>query len=389
MKPFRRKVEDIVSGRDSDPLLSRVLGFFSVLYGGILDLRARGYRRGILKSRRLSCRVVSVGNITAGGAGKTPMTIYLARAFQRSGYRVAVVSRGYGGRAQKTGGIVSEPGRIRMGPETAGDEPFMMAQTLGETPVLVGGDRYRSGITALKRFQPEIILLDDGFQHLKLKRDLDLVLLDCRRPVGNGRVLPRGPLREPLKALRRADAFVLTRCEGAAPDREDVPPFLPSGKPVFRSVHRPYIHGVFKTGRIGEAGSFEGAEFEKTVTEPDPDRFLRGRRVFAFSGIADHHFFLHTVGEYGGTLVGDLEFSDHHPYSAQDLVRIVRSARESGAEWIITTEKDFVRIPENTLWPLNLAVIGIAISFEETENAFLHFIHHHLKLNEASFHETP
>ncbi|MFP4347000.1 MAG: tetraacyldisaccharide 4'-kinase, partial [Desulfococcaceae bacterium] len=257
MNPLRRKVEGIISGRDSDPLLSRLLGFFSVLYGGILELRARGYRRGILKSRRLSCRVISVGNITAGGAGKTPMTIYLSRALQRSGYRVAVVSRGYGGRAQKTGGIVSEPGRIRMGPETAGDEPFMMAQTLGKTPVLVGGDRYRSGITALKRFQPEIILLDDGFQHLKLKRDLDLVLLDCRRPVGNGRVLPRGPLREPLTALKRADAFVLTRCAGTAPDREDVPPFLPLGKPIFRSVHRPYVHGVFKTGQIGEAGSFE------------------------------------------------------------------------------------------------------------------------------------
>ncbi|MFW5854189.1 MAG: tetraacyldisaccharide 4'-kinase, partial [Thermodesulfobacteriota bacterium] len=357
MNPLRRKVEGIISGRDSDPLLSRLLGFFSVLYGGILELRARGYRRGILKSRRLSCRVISVGNITAGGAGKTPMTIYLSRALQRSGYRVAVVSRGYGGRAQKTGGIVSEPGRIRMGPETAGDEPFMMAQTLGKTPVLVGGDRYRSGITALKRFQPEIILLDDGFQHLKLKRDLDLVLLDCRRPVGNGRVLPRGPLREPLTALKRADAFVLTRCAGTAPDREDVPPFLPLGKPIFRSVHRPYVHGVFKTGQIGEAGSFEGAESEKLVTEPDPDRLLQGRRVFAFSGIADHHSFLHTVHEYGGIPAGHLEFSDHHPYSAQDLARIARSARESGAEWIVTTEKDFVRLPENTPWPLNLAVI--------------------------------
>jgi tetraacyldisaccharide 4'-kinase len=390
VNPLRRKVEGIVSGRDHDPLLSRILGFFSVLYGGILDLRARGYRRGILKSRRLSCRVISVGNITAGGTGKTPMTIYLARALQRSGYQVAVVSRGYGGRAQKTGGIVSDPGRIRMGPETAGDEPFMMAQTLRKTPVLVGGDRYRSGITALKRFQPEIILLDDGFQHLKLKRDLDLVLLDCRRPTGNGRVLPRGPLREPLTALKRADAFVLTRCEDTTPDREDVPPFLPSGKPIFRSVHRPYIHRIFKIGQVGEAGSLGQAESEKTVTgESDPDRLLRGRRVFAFSGIADHHSFLHTVGEYGGILAGHLEFSDHHPYSAQDLNLISRSARETGAEWIITTEKDFVRLPENARWPLNLAVIGIAISFGESEDAFLRFVHRHLNLREASYHESP
>jgi len=389
VNPLRRKVENIISDRDHDFLLSRILGFISTLYGGILDLRGRGYRRGILKSRRLSCRVISVGNITAGGTGKTPMTIYLARALQRSGYRVAVVSRGYGGRAQKTGGIVSDPEQIRMGPETAGDEPFMMAQTLRKTPVLVGGDRYRSGITALKAFQPDIILLDDGFQHLKLKRDLDLVLLDCRRPVGNGRVLPRGPLREPVKALKRADAFVLTRCRDTTPGRKDVPPYLPSGKPIFRSMHRPYVYGVYKTGQTGKAGSFGKAESENMVnSESDPDRLLRGRRVFAFSGIADHHSFLHTVREFGGTLVGDLEFSDHHPYSALDLNRIARSARETGAEWIITTEKDFVRLPENTRWPLNLAVIGIAISFGEAEDAFLRFVHRHLNLREGSFHES-
>ena len=377
MKPLRRRVEDIIAGRDANPLLSPMLGVLSTFYRGALGLRIRGYRYGLFPSRRLPCRVVSVGNITAGGTGKTPMTIWLARNLQQAGFRVAVVSRGYGGDAQKTGGIVSDGGHIRMGPTAAGDEPFMMARSLPDVPVLVGGDRYRSGMTALRRFQPDFILMDDGFQHLKLKRDLDLVLLDSRHPLGNGRVLPRGPLREPVQALSRADAFVLTRCDGIVPTRENAYSFLPPGKPVFRSVHRPYIHSIIEAGKTGEAGKFVFPESSNGNIEPET--VLEGRRVFAFSGIADNPAFLKTIAGSGGVPVGHFSFADHYAYSAEDLDRIARSAQESGAERLVTTEKDFVRIPVKRRWPLDLAVIGVAISFGEAEKAFLEFIHEYVK----------
>ncbi len=381
MKPLRHKVEGIIAGRNANPLLTPILGVLSVFYGGALGLRTRGYRYGLFQSRRLPCRVVSVGNITAGGTGKTPMTIWLARALQQAGLRVAVVSRGYGGGAQKTGGIVSDGGHIRMGPAAAGDEPFMMARTLPEVPVLVGGDRYRSGMTALRRFQPDVILLDDGFQHLKLKRDLDLVLLDRRHPLGNGRVLPRGPLREPVQGLDRADVFVLTRCDGIVPTRENAYPFLPPGKPVFRSVHRPYLHSIIAAGKTGDA---EKSEFPQRYSgDIDPKTVLEGVRVFAFSGIADNPAFLDTIGECGGIPVGHVSFADHYLYSAEDLDRIARSAQESGAEWLVTTEKDFVRLSRERRWPLDLAVIGVAICFGEAEKAFLEFIHGYLKKNQG------
>lgn len=370
MKALRRKVEEIIAGGNGDPILRRSLWGFSILYGGILRFRASAYRRGLLKSRRLPLRVASVGNLTAGGTGKTPMTMYLARALRRSGYRVAVASRGYGGAAQKTGGVVSDGTHIKMPSTASGDEPFLMAASLEGIPVLVGADRYRSGRTALARFHPDVLLLDDGFQHLKLKRDLDLVLLDRRSPFGNRHVLPRGPLRESLHALGRADAFVMTRCDSPGTALENEIRCLPSGRPVFRSVHLPYVHCILRAGRTEpEAVSGSGVR---------PNSLLQGRRVFAFSGIADNRRFWDTVLDCGGRLAGRAGFPDHHPYSAADLDRILRSARAQGADWIATTEKDFVRLPEGIRWSADLAVIGIEISFGNEEDAFLQFIQQRL-----------
>ncbi len=333
------------------------LSVASVIYGWGVKLRTMLYQQGILKSRRLPCLVISIGNITAGGTGKTPMTIYLTNLLKKLGYSVAIVSRGYRGKAEKKGGIVSNGSEILMTPEEAGDEPFMMAQILNDVPVLVGGNRFASGMRAIQQFKPDIIVLDDAFQHLRLHRDINLVLLDSRNPFGNGHLLPKGRLREPLSALERADAFILTRS-----DLTPLPPFPVGqgetpisvsergwgrGYPVFRSVHIPRI-------RKNE---------------------IKNRRVFAFSGIADNQDFLQTVRTLGGEIVGFKGFADHYPYSLRDLEDIAAYAKNAQAEMLVTTEKDHARIADNirALQP-DLAVIGIDISFKSDAPEFEAFI---------------
>ena len=201
------------------------LGYFlsmaSKIYGGGVKLRQKLYQKGLVKSKRLPCMVISVGNLSVGGTGKTPMTIYLANLIQDFGNKAVVISRGYKGRAEKAGGIVSDGKVLLMGPETAGDEPYMMAVKLKNVPVIVGKNRFEAGMLAVRTFKPEVLVLDDAFQHLKLERDLDLVLLDCQRPFGNGHMLPRGIMREPVSALSRADALILTRSD-VVPDAKKV-----------------------------------------------------------------------------------------------------------------------------------------------------------------------
>ena len=191
--------------------LETALLVLSLAYGVVIRIRARLYAAGVLPSKALLCRVISVGNIIAGGTGKTPMTIFVAQLLRDKGQRVVVLSRGYRGSMEASGGIVSDGERIFKGPDEAGDEPYLMARVLKGIPVVVGKRRYEAGMMAIARFQPDVIVLDDAFQHLRLKRDLDLVLLDCRSPWGNGYLLPRGLLREPLSALRRAHAIIFTR----------------------------------------------------------------------------------------------------------------------------------------------------------------------------------
>jgi len=218
MNSLRDKIEAIMSGRRQPPMgtLTAVLNLLSRGYNGLQSLRGFGYRQRLISPKKLPCKVISVGNITVGGTGKTPMTQYIAERLKHCGYRVAAVSRGYkgtaAGRVVKTAVIVSDGHRICPDSETAGDEPFLLASRLKEVPVVIGRNRFAAGMLALNTFQPQVIVLDDGFQHMQLARDIDLVLLDFNRPFGNRYLLPRGTLREPVSALKRADAFILTRC---------------------------------------------------------------------------------------------------------------------------------------------------------------------------------
>ncbi len=324
----------------------------SRLYGLVVRTRSRLYGRGYLPVRRLPCRVISIGNIVAGGTGKTPATLWLAARLREAGHGVAVVSRGYGGTAGKRAGVVSDGREIRMGPEMAGDEPYMMATRLPGVPVLVGADRYRSGLRAVERFGSGVILLDDGFQHLKLFRDLDLVLLDGSRPLGNGHLLPGGPLREPPSALARARGVVLTRWEGGGPVPAVIHRHAP-GVPVFRSVHEPYPHLFLGAGQrppaAVPAGTGSGGDLPP----------LSGRRVMGVSGIARNDAFRETLRRLGADPVGFRGFPDHHRYTGADIRSVLETARQQGAELLVTTEKDWVRLADRSPWPLDLLVLGV------------------------------
>ncbi len=340
------------------PAVGKLLEIPACLYGAVGLLRSDLYRYGVFKEKRLPCYVISVGNITSGGVGKTPMTLYLSALIQKWGYRVAVISRGYRGKAETTGGVVSDMAGVRMDAETAGDEPYLMATTLKGTPVLVGKNRYRSGMTAIRRFNTDVIILDDAFQHLSLFRNLNLVLLDSTAPFGNRHVIPRGVLREPLSGINRSDALILTRSAENTlhPDVR----FLKI--PTFAASHEPFIsHRVAAGVTMTEGGC-----------RPVSNRF-DGEKVFAFSGIARNADFLKTLEKMGANIAGVRAFGDHYPYVSADIRNIFHAALSAGADVVATTEKDAVRCQKYGPFPLDLVVIGVHMQLYD-EARFIRFI---------------
>ena len=370
----KRKIQAIMAGEEENRslFLKPLLFAISIGYGGLVKLRENLYKKGFLQSKRLPCPVISIGNITVGGSGKTPMTIYVAELIKHLGYGVAIISRGYKGEAEKIGGVVCDGRIICMGPDEAGDEPFMMAQRLKTVPVIVGKDRFKAGILAIKEFRPDVLLLDDAFQHLKLNRDIDLVLLDSKKPFGNTYLFPRGTLRETASALLRGDAVILTRSDaGKQASLSQIKNFVPR-KPIFHSFHTPYIYKII-TGN-----SLQSPDRLNISSKYDFDIF-KGNRVFAFSGIASNDDFRRTIESFTCKLIKFSGFPDHHLYSNRELDEIVKSAMDLSAEFIFTTEKDYVRIAHKIKWPIDLIVIGIEISFGENDIAFKSFIKNRLQ----------
>jgi len=332
--------------------LNLLLTLLSKAYGAGVRLRRNGYDLGFLKQKKLPCTVISIGNLTTGGTGKTPMTMYVAERVRQLGYRVAVISRGYKGAAEKSGGIVSDGNVILMDPDTAGDEPFLLAASLKGIPVLVGQDRYKSGMKAVNRFQTEVVILDDAFQHLALFRDLNLLLLDSTMPFGNGHLLPRGTLREPAAALAFSDALIMTR--SSQPFCSPVAPWA-EARPVFCAIHEPFISRRFSAG---EKPAFQTHELFSG------DEILIGKRYFAFSGIAHNDDFLKTLNKMGADICGFQGFSDHHLYSAQDIQAILKAAVNAGATALATTEKDLARLHGQFQFPMECVIIGIRMSLD-------------------------
>ncbi len=370
---LNKKIEAIMKGTGENNFFSfgSLLFMVSLGYGNVVRLREIFYQNQILSVKRLPCIVISIGNLTVGGTGKTPMTIYVARLVKRLGYKVAILSRGYRGLSEKTGGIVSDGQTIFMGPDAAGDEPYMMASGLKNIPVIVGKNRYKAGMYAVKELKTEVLVLDDAFQHLKLKRDIDLVLLDNSHPFGNMHLFPRGILREPMSSLSRGDAFLFTRSDSSLDKVEknalNKLKRYADKKPIYKTYHDPYIYKIVNGENIllkkkkGDSFSFNF-------------KFLKGRKVFAFSGIAGNTDFRMTLENLKCEIRGFLEFADHHQYSTADFDGIFRLAKNTEADFLITTEKDYVRISSEIKWPIDLVVIGIEIAFGEDEDAFNSFI---------------
>jgi tetraacyldisaccharide 4'-kinase len=347
--------------------LEKTLWLLSRAYAGGIRARNKGFDNGLLRQRRLSCPVLSVGNLTVGGSGKTPMTVYLVEMLTQAGCRPAVISRGYKGKSEKAGGVVSDGRNVLLGPDQAGDEPFMMAMQLKYVPFLVGADRYAAGKLAITRFSPDIIVLDDAFQHRHLYRDMDLVLLDATVGFGNGYLLPRGILRETKHALHRADAVVLTRADEPAPLLEaEISKIVPR-VPVIRSVNRPFVYGIARAGKALSVHMDHSAAAEDF-------RFLQSASVLGFSGIARSAEFQRMTADISGRLVDFLEFPDHYYYTKSDWHRILKRAEELSVDYLVTTQKDYARFQGEMEAPVDMVVIGIQMDFGPDRDALWGFI---------------
>ncbi|MFB3885526.1 MAG: tetraacyldisaccharide 4'-kinase [Thermodesulfobacteriota bacterium] len=324
------------------------LHLLSFPYGGWVRTRGLFYTLGLKRPKRLSSSVISVGNITVGGTGKTPLVMALAKGLAERGIPVAILSRGYKG-TKSFGSLVNKDQVFSLSPEESGDEPFLMAKSLQNIPVFVGKDRFVTGQMALQRFGVRGLILDDGYQHLQLYRDLNIVLIDSHFGFGDRHLLPRGILREPLSHLRRAHLFLLTKVE----DPEECRPLetklreIQPSSPIFHSHYEPL-------GLIGAQKEWEDLPS------------LKGRKALAFSGIANPHYFSTLLERCGMEIMREVFFPDHHPYTARDMVLLEKQGK--GADWFVTTEKDMVKLERLDLVRLPIRALRIeARIWEEKE----------------------
>jgi tetraacyldisaccharide 4'-kinase len=322
------------------------LYLFSLPYGIGVRLRSFLFDLGLFHSKRLSCPVICVGNLTSGGTGKTPLVMWLAETLTGKGLPVAILTRGYGGK-KASGPLLSDGKSILLSQEESGDEAYLMAQRLRETPILVGGDRFRNGQLALAKFGVRGLVLDDGFQHLSLRRDLDIVLIDASLGFGDGHLLPRGILREPLGHLRRAHLFLLTKVE----DRE-------ACKPLEIQLHNIHPVPIFHS-------HFEPVAFIGSQGEAEKLQAFQGKGMIALSGIGSPGYFSSQLTKLGINVAGEIIYPDHHVYTPKDLTLLARRAREADA--IVTTEKDMVKLKNLDVSDLPLWALRIRFKIREEE----------------------
>lgn len=358
---------DVIYGRRAGAgvgLYGAFLQALSWLFNSLVQLRLWLYQRRLLHDQPLGCLVIVVGNLTVGGTGKTPVVEKFARALRDRGRKVAILTRGYKSKAppfwkkwwyrfthtaEQPPRIVSDGERVLLNSEEAGDEPYMLAKNLPGIVVLVDKNRVKSGAFAIKRFGCDTLILDDGFQYLPLKGRLNLLLVDKTNPFGNGYLLPRGILREPIKHLKRASYVFLTKSNGQR-DLE-LEALIKEHNPevdIIECAHQPqYLQ------RFGREG--EGPEARVPLS------FLKGRRVLAFSGIATPESFEKFLRDLGALLVGRERFLDHYRYAEEDLAQLFALARSEGAECLVTTEKDAVRIADSLPCPIPIFYLRLEI----------------------------
>ena len=375
LRDFESFVEGVLYDRDlsvSARLFGLFLRPFSILFSGIVRMRLFLYsNRIILRNKPLNCLVVVVGNLTVGGTGKTPVVERFAKELLKKGRKVAILSRGYKSKQdspkrnlQNWYGlkditpprIVSDGNEVFLNSEDAGDEAFMLARNLPGVVVLTDKNRVKAGRFAIEKFNVDTVILDDGFQYLHLKGQLNLLLVDQTNPFGNRCLLPRGILREPVRHLKRASYVFFTKSE-IEPELEilqTVRKYNPHAE-IIRCVHRPkYFEEV------------NGLKKEKLT-------FLHEFYVGVFCGIASPRGFEDLIERMSGEVRFKQRYLDHHKYSNQELDKMFQQAKNSGADVMVTTEKDAVRIPENykPIIPLLFVRMEIEIieGFEDFEEA--------------------
>ena len=306
-------------------------GAVSALHGSGVAFWRSLYEKGRLQVRKLPRPVISVGNLTLGGTGKTPFVESLARLLSDEGYLVCILSRGYKGlRQDKAPLLVSSYTRLLHGPSEAGDEAFLLARKLPGVPVVVGDDKHEAGLLALKELKVHVFLVDDGFQTWGLHRDVDIVLVDATDPWGGGHLLPKGRLREPIEGLRRASLIGITRAHQA-----DATQLQALRGQLLEKVPNPQVFFT-KTMITGLRVMPRGlADLS----------LLRDMRVLCFAGLGNPEQFFRDVETTGETIAARRAFADHHPYTGDDVRALHEAARDAGAHALVTTEKDAVRLP--------------------------------------------
>ncbi len=317
------------------------LGVAATAYGAAAALHRRLYERGTFTRRRIASHVVSVGNLVVGGTAKTPMSAWLAVGLHRRGRKVVLASRGYGGSARRPLTVVSDGRYVRGRFETAGDEPMLLAAHAPGVPVLVGSDRTVVGLRALSAFGADVLVLDDGFHHHRLERDLDIVLFDGRLGFGNGRVLPRGPLREPPRGLAHADALGVVDGPLPEPDEQAARHWAPYAR-RFEARRKPRSLHPLQGG---------------LAVSPDA---LLGAEVGMLAALARPGGFRATLESLGARVVAERVFRDHHRYRPGDL----RGLAEEAPLWV-TTEKDAVKIVPGWAGRADVHVLAIQLEVDE------------------------
>lgn len=347
--------------------LLAVLKGFSFVYAGAVAFRYFLYGIGILRRYPLGIQVISIGNVTAGGTGKTPVTEIFARTLAAEGRKVAILSRGYRRKEAPwwtrmvTGVIepplvVSDGKHVYLDSATGGDEPYMLASNLPGVAVVVDRNRVKAGRYAIKRLGCDTLILDDGFQYQKLRHSVEVVLVDSTNPFGNGNMLPRGILREPASHLKRADIIFLTKCRGDVSE--------------IRKIVRQYN----QKAEIVECNHSPRSLRDVWSREEYPLEWLKGKTLCTLSGIASPKGFENSLRGLGAKVVWCDRYADHHRYDSTEVLYALNRTADMGADALVTTEKDAVRFPRLETVPVKCLYLRIAIEILAGGESFAEII---------------
>jgi tetraacyldisaccharide 4'-kinase len=344
---YEQSYRRLISGQSSSfgaSILRFLLSIAAIFYSLAVRLRNFLYSKGLLKVHHVDTAVFCIGNITTGGTGKTPLVVWLYKLITQNSklknqnYRCAILTRGYKARAQEN--------------EHFKDEIAILTDSCPDAEVIVNPDRLAGAAEATDKYSAKVLIMDDGFQHRRLARDLDIVAIDATQPFGYGKMLPAGLLREPVSSLKRAGAVVITRCDQVTEAqlseleqklREINPDII-----VACSIHAP-VRMEYEPSVIPAKAGIHKANKEKDSCSPRNDNVgqLKGKKVFAFCGIGNPYAFFNTIKDIGAKLVGSKAYNDHYHYTDACLTEISEQAQESGADLILTTQKDWTKVISN------------------------------------------